>query len=216
MARHSRQLELALSDPDRVLAEISDLPLLHRTSPEWAELAFGNLHEFLSDHAFCEQQAALTALHLVGRYADDQELVDRMTSLAAEEISHLRRVAALLHRRGLHPRKRRTNTYARALHQRIARGDGWGKIDRLLVGALIEARSCERFSTLLQRVLGHDDEVAELFLDLGPAEKRHWLMFHGLAARECPAEALEQRWRGWLEFEAEQMLPRGVAPQVHG
>ncbi|MDH3627541.1 MAG: tRNA 2-methylthio-N6-isopentenyl adenosine(37) hydroxylase MiaE [Acidobacteriota bacterium] len=216
MARQSRQLEEARKDPDRLLDEINDLPLLHRTPSSWAECAQSNIAEFLSDHAFCEQQAALTALHLVGLYADDEELVDRMTSLAAEEIAHLRRVAAILHRRGLHPRRRRTSSYATALHGRITRGDRWAKIDRLLVGALIEARSCERFTTLLHRLIGKDDEIAELLLDLGPAEKRHWRMFHGLAARDCPVDELEARWKGWLEFEAEQMRPRGIAPQVHG
>src|SRR5687767_12861298 len=82
---------------------LADLPLLEATPANWPALAAANLPAFLSDHAVCEQQAALSALSLIGQYPGDPELVERMSALAAEEISHLRRVLALLHRRGWKP-----------------------------------------------------------------------------------------------------------------
>ena len=90
------------------------------------------------------------------------------------------------------------------------------KTDRLLVGALIEARSCERFTCLLAALEGRDPEVAELLRDLGPAEKRHWEMFYALARRGRPDNALEPRWRSWLEWEAELVAGLGVGATVHG
>ena len=90
---------------------VEGLPLLLETPPAWAELAAGNLPTFLADHAVCEQQAALTGLNLVAHYPDDDELVLRMSSLAAEEVTHLRRIVRLLHDRGLKPARRRANPY---------------------------------------------------------------------------------------------------------
>ena len=116
------------------------LPLLIETPRCWAELAADNLQVFLADHAICEQQAALFGLNLVAYYPEDDELVNKMTSLAAEEVTHLRRVARLLHERGLKLSRRRANSYVRGLHERLRRGrEDELKIDRLLVGAA-EAR----------------------------------------------------------------------------
>jgi tRNA-(ms[2]io[6]A)-hydroxylase len=202
---------------DRFLDAVDELPLLVATPESWAELAERQLPEFLADHAVCEQQAALFGLHLVGYYPDDADLVDQMTALAAEEVTHLRRVSQLLHRRGLRPSRRRSNPYVQELHRNISRGrETELKCDRLLVGALIEARSCERFTRLLARIVDRDSEVADLLFDLGPAEKRHWEAFHGLAGRDLDPQAFAQRWQGWLEHERDLMTQRGVRPTVHG
>lgn len=195
--------------------EVDGLPLLHRTPDSWAELAAADLATFLPDHAVCEQQAALTAMNLVAHYPEDDELVERMTSLAAEEVMHLRRVAKLLRPRGLKVARRRTNPYVRRLRTRIESGrEPAFKIDRLLVGALIEARSCERFTRLLAVV--RDPDVADLLRELGPAERRHWEMFYGLARRETDSAALDRRWREWLAWEDQVMSGLGSSPTVHG
>lgn len=192
-----------------------ELPLLGSTPDGWAELAAADLLTFLADHAVCEQQAALFALALVGQYPEDADLVERMTALAAEEVVHLRRVASILHRRGSHPAKRRPNPWVKGLRDRVASGsETIMKVDRLLVGALIEARSCERF-TRLAAVLD-DGEVERLLADLGPAEARHWRMFHELAARELPADQLEERWQAWLRHEWSLTSKLGKEPTVHG
>ena len=193
----------------------AELPLLSWTPVSWAELAAANLPVFLSDHAVCEQQAALSALALVGWYPGDAELVETMSALAAEEIQHMRRVLHLLHRRGWRPANRRTNPWAKGLRDAIETGrEPLQKVDRLLVGALIEARSCERF-TLLHEATA-DAEVRSLLAELGPAEMRHWRLFHRLAARELDAVALETRFRRWLRLERDLHAKGGVHPTVHG
>jgi tRNA-(ms[2]io[6]A)-hydroxylase len=197
------------------MTDSDHLPLLVTTPRSWAELAARHLDVFLADHAVCEQQAALNALSIIGQYPADEELVERMASLAAEEIAHLRRVAGLLRTRGIPPAGRRVNPWVRRLHDRMAtQREPERQVDRLLVGALIEARSCERFTRLAEVV--DDPEVARLLNDLGPAEARHWRMFHDLAARLMPAGVLEARWRRWLEFERDLATGLGVGPTVHG
>jgi tRNA-(ms[2]io[6]A)-hydroxylase len=194
---------------------LSALPLLHRTPRSWAALAAANLPEFLADHAVCEQQVAMYALSLAGYYPDDAELVERAAALAAEEVQHFRRVVAILRKRGWPLGGRRKNPWAQALRSQIVPGrEPWTKVDRLLFGAMIEARSCERFTRLLEVV--EDPEVEHLLADLGPAERRHWELFHKLAGREVTPEALEVRFQRWREFEADLARGLGISPAVHG
>ena len=208
----------AESDPthpvgfDEVFA---DLPLLHQTPRSWAELAAARLPEFLADHAVCEQQVALYALSLAGYYPDDAELVERAAALAAEEVQHFRRVVAILRHRGWPLGGRRKNVWAQSLRARIVPGrEPWTKVDRLLFGAMIEARSCERFTCLLEVI--DDPEVAHLLADLGPAERRHWKLFFHLASRDTDEEALAARFQEWRELEAELARGLGTSPAVHG
>ena len=191
------------------------LPLLHSTPRSWAELAAANLPEFLADHAVCEQQVAMYALSLAGYYPDDAELVEHAAALAAEEVQHFRRVVAILRKRGWPLGGRRKNPWAQSLRARIVAGrEPWTKVDRLLFGAMIEARSCERFTRLLEVV--DDQEVARLLGDLGPAERRHWQIFYRLAGRDTGEEALAARFQGWRDFEADLSRGLGVSPAVHG
>ncbi len=196
-------------------AVLHDLPLLHRTPRSWAELAARELPTFLADHAVCEQQVAMYALSLAGHYPEDTELVGHVAALAAEEVQHFRRVLAILKRRRLPLAGRRKNPWVQALRERIVVGrEPWTKVDRLLFGALVEARSCERFTRLLSVL--EDAEVCRLLQDLGPAEKRHWELFYRLAGREVEADALARRWQTWLEHEKRLAEGLGVSPTVHG
>jgi tRNA-(ms[2]io[6]A)-hydroxylase len=202
------------SEPSRFEEVYAALPLLHQTPRSWAELAAANLPEFLADHAVCEQQVAMYALSLAGYYPNDVELVERIAALAAEEVQHFRRVVAILKQRGWPLGGRRKNPWVQSLRDRIVGRDAWTKVDRLLFGALVEARSCERFTRLLEVV--EDQEVALLLADLGPAERRHWELFYKLAGRDADADALAARFLGWREFEAELARGLGVSPAVHG
>ena len=194
-----------------------ELPLLSRTSPSWARLAAENLPTFLADHAVCEQQAAVYGLSLIGLYPNDVELVEHMSALAAEEVSHLRRVTTILRKREWPCSKRRPNPWVKGLREHVQKSDEkLMKVDRLLFGALIEARSCERFTCLLRVIVDRDPEVARLLQDLGPAEKRHWRMFYKLAEQELSAAELEPRWQGWLELEKDLSSRGGIHPTVHG
>lgn len=202
-------------EPSRFEGVYAALPLLHPTPRSWAELAAANLPEFLADHAVCEQQVAMYALSLAGYYPDDVELVERVAALAAEEVQHFRRVVTILRQRAWPLGGRRKNRWAQSLRERIVAGrEPWTKVDRLLFGALVEARSCERFTRLLEIV--EDQEVALLLADLGPAERRHWELFYKLAGRGVEADALASRFLGWREFEAELARSLGVSPAVHG
>lgn len=195
----------------------AELPLLSQTPESWARLAADDLPTFLADHAICEQQAALFGLSLIGHYPDDEELVELMSALAAEEVSHLRRVVTILRRRDWPLGKKRPNPWVAGLRKRVEnKRNHLLKVDRLCVGALIEARSCERFTCLLRVVETEDPEVARLLHDLGPAEMRHWRMFYRLAKRELPEDELQERWQGWLEHERELSSQGGVGPTVHG
>jgi tRNA-(ms[2]io[6]A)-hydroxylase len=202
-------------DSAAIAAVLAALPLTVPTRESWAPLAAGQLPVFLADHAVCEQQVAGFALSLAAHYPEDHELVEQAAALALEEVQHFRRVVRILHRRGYPTAGRRTNRWVQALRGRIEAGrEPQGKIDRLLFGALVEARSCERFTRLLAVV--DDAEVARLLEDLGPAEQRHWELFHALAARHLPPEELAKRWQGWLAFEGELQTRAGVEPTVHG
>jgi tRNA-(ms[2]io[6]A)-hydroxylase len=200
---------------ESIAITLAALPLEVPTREEWAPLAAARLPAFLADHAVCEQQVAAYALSLAGHYPGDHELVEQAAALAAEEVQHFRRVLRILRRRGYPTAGRRTNRWVKALRGRIELGrEPWTKVDRLLFGAMVEARSCERFTRLLAVV--DDGEVAGLLHDLGPAEQRHWETFYALAAREVDAELLGERWRGWLAFEGELQSAAGVEPTVHG
>jgi tRNA-(ms[2]io[6]A)-hydroxylase len=218
MIRPMRRPDGNASDPagpvgfEEVFAE---LPLLHQTPRSWAEIAAARLPEFLADHAVCEQQVAMYALSLAGYYPDDAELVERTAALAAEEVQHFRRVVAILRKRGWPLGGRRKNPWVQSLRARIVPGrEPWTKVDRLLFGAMVEARSCERFTRLLEVV--DDVEVANLLADLGPAERRHWELFYQLAGRETGQVALAARFQDWLEFEADLARGLGTSPAVHG
>jgi len=201
--------------PEAIAAVLDALPLTVPTREEWAALAAGQLPIFLADHAVCEQQVAVYALSLAGHYPADHELVEQAAALALEEVQHFRRVVRILHRRGYPTAGRRPNRWVQALRGRIELGrEPWSKIDRLLFGALVEARSCERFTRLLAVL--EDSEVARLLHDLGPAEQRHWEVFYALAARDVSPDRLAERWHGWLAFEGELQSQAGVEPTVHG
>ncbi len=192
-----------------------DLPPLRPTPASWARAVAADLPTFLADHALCEQQAAQMALALVGQYPGDQELVERMGALAAEEITHFRRVAALLHRRSLTIGRRRANPFVHGLRSamRTERAEIL-KVDRLMVSAIIEARSCERFACAAAAI--DDTEVAGLLADLGPAEARHWRTFHDLALRGIPEREGASHWRRWLQIEDGLARSAGRLATVHG
>jgi tRNA-(ms[2]io[6]A)-hydroxylase len=163
------------------------------TSPRWVELARERLDELLRDHADAEKKAASTAISLMFLYGDDDELARQLSRLAREELRHYEQVAALMRALGVAPRRRRAGRYAAGLRAATARTDPERKLDLLLTGALIEARSCERFR-LLAPVL--PAPVAELYRTLERSEARHYevyLRFAEAAARRAPGRDWRRR-----------------------
>jgi tRNA-(ms[2]io[6]A)-hydroxylase len=175
------------------------------TDRAWAAAAMRDADAVLVDHAHCELKAASNALSLVARHPGDPELTRALTDLAREEIEHFQRVAALLAARNVTMGPPPVDEYAaalrRALHTLPRAATGSVLVDRLLVGALIEARSCERFQLLADAARETDAELHALWKELLASEARHYRTFVDLAARaagdraaavarlECLAEA---------------------------
>lgn len=160
-----------------------------RTDGRWAIRAIRELDALLVDHAHCEMKAASNALSLAMRHCDDAVIVHALTDLAREEIDHFQLVLALLTARGVALTSPSVDAYAADLRE-AARGlprDGAGTplVDRLLVGALIEARSCERFRLLAEaiEVAGGDETAAALWRRLFASEAGHYRTFVDLAIR---------------------------------
>lgn len=199
------------------------LCLERATDPSWLACALSHLDRVLVDHAHCEHKAAVTALAFVSRYPDDPELVLRLSALASEEAEHLHRVATLCERRGLalgHPEQ---DPYAKQLLA-CCRPDTLGhRVDRLLVCALIEARSCERLKLLAEHV--DDEELTAFYDELWRCEAGHYTLFSELARRSLervggcsPEEArreAQQRLKELAHREAEIVAALPVRPAIH-
>ncbi len=199
------------------------LALKEPSPPAWLACALADMDSVLRDHAHCEHKAAVTALAFVSRYPDDPELVLRLSALAAEEADHLRRVAALCNERGVplgHPER---DPYAKALLSH-ARPDALGhRVDRLLVCALIEARSCERLKLLAEHL---EDAALRTFYDeLWRCEAGHFTLFRELAerslvlagglAQEDAKARVKARLDELAEVEARVMREQPVRAAIH-
>ncbi len=184
------------------------LPLRAETPPEWALAALADPGALLSDHAHCEKKAALNALHLSQAFADAPSSSVLLARLAEEELNHYRRVLEALQSFGWPLRPDDGNGYAQALHRRASKG----LLDRLLIAALIEARSCERLWLLEQAGAAHPDlgsaSWLAFLLELERCEAGHAQTYRRLAEDRFGDEA-RVRLVWWLEQEAEviQTLP---------
>ena len=159
--------------PERI-SEFLGLP----TPRAWVDAARGALPELMIDHANCEKKAAATALSLIFRYPDKHSLVDRMSRLAREELRHFEQVRRLMDGRGLAWRHVSASRYAAGLRAGVSTGEPARLVDLLIVGAFIEARSCERFALLAPHL---DVELANFYNGLLSSESRHFEHYLALA-----------------------------------
>lgn len=150
------------------------------TPEAWLEQAVDQQALLLIDHAHCEKKAAATAINLLYRYMDRPDLLDRMSRLAREELRHFEQVLAILRRRGIAYRGLSAARYAGGLRELVRTSEPGRLVDTLIVGALIEARSCERFASLAPRL---DAELAKFYSGLLAAEARHFQDYLHLAER---------------------------------
>lgn len=191
------------------------LHLLQPTDPRWIDAVAEDLPGLLADHAHCELKAAQSALSMIGRFGGEApELVAPLSKLAREETAHFREVSEHMEARGVSLSRPEKDDYVVAL-RKAARADGEAAplLDRLLVSALIEARSCERFRVLAE---GLDDETLSAFYrGLMAAEARHFTLFSGLAEARFGAEARRRLGR-LAEREAEVAHALPLGPTVHG
>lgn len=186
------------------------------TDPRWVNIVEKNISDILTDHAYCEQKAASYAISLITKYPEIPELVDKMTALAQEELEHFQMVHDLIKARGYELGKEQKDPYVKDLLGFIRKGGDYEMVlvERLLIAAMIEARSCERFRVLSENI--EDEELAKFYHDLMASEARHYTMFLKLAKKYGGKVDVDKAWKEFLKKEAEIMSKYGKDVTVHG
>jgi len=146
----------------------------------WVENALADIDMLIIDHANCEKKAASTAMNLIYRYVDNFELMNKMSKLAREELRHFEQVIAIMKRRNIEYTQIEAARYAGAIRKFASREEPWKLIDTLIIGAIIEARSCERFAKIAPHL---DDELSAFYLSLLKSESRHYEEYLSLARK---------------------------------
>ena len=187
------------------------------TDPRWVNIVEKNVAEILTDHAYCEQKAANSAISLIIGYPENSELASAMIDLAQEEISHFKMVHELILARGYVLGRERKDDYSRKLQNFFPKGGSREThlVHKLLVAGLIEARSCERFRLLSEEL--DDVELRKFYRKLMISEANHYTLFLKLAHQYAPKEIdVETKLQLLLAFEAELMKELGNKETVHG
>lgn len=173
------------------------------TDPRWVNIAQMSIGDILVDHAYCEQKAATSCISLIVNFHEFDDLVDSLTPVVAEEWSHFERVMEQIRKRNIPFDKPRKDEYVISLSQFVRKGGS--KTHRLteylLMNALIEARSCERFKLLSKEI--QDEELKKFYYELMVSEAVHYVNFIELARKYQDPEKVNARWKEWLEYEAE-------------
>lgn len=186
------------------------------TDPRWADIAEKNLADILIDHAYCEQKAASSCISLIIQYPDRERLVEVLTPVVAEEWAHFERVLDEMKKRGIRLGPARKDEYVNQLYQHVRKGGRREDplIDKLLICALIEARSCERFKMLWKELT--DPDLQKFYYELMVSEAGHYVNFIELAREYGPRAQVDQRWQEFLQIEARIIESLGVRPdRVH-
>jgi tRNA-(ms[2]io[6]A)-hydroxylase len=184
------------------------LCLRSRTEPAWLARAIANTEEILIDHAHCERKAATNALSLLARYPDRPVLVEPMLALAREELAHFEQVLGLLQARSVGMTMQKPSGYQARLFEQVRGGGDEKLVDLLLVAALIEARSCERFRLLAEH--HPDEDLRAAFRSLLESEARHHAVFVRLAEEFQPREVVRARLE--VLAEAERAVLESMPP----
>jgi len=188
------------------------------TDPRWADIASKNISEILTDHAYCEQKAASSAISFIIHHPEKTELVNAMTELCREEMGHFAMVHEHIQKRGLILGGQRKDEYVDRIMNLFRGRDGGSRSKRLihdlLLAALIEARSCERFRVLSEHIA--DAELAAFYRDLMVSEANHYTMFLGFARKYGDRTEVDALWQRLLEFEAGVMADLGTRERIHG
>ena len=173
------------------------------TDPRWVNIAEMNIEDILVDHAYCEQKAASSCISLIINFHEFKDLVDMLTPVVAEEWGHFERVMEQIRKRGYVFGKPRKDEYVVKLLEFVKKGGSRVDqlIEHLLLNALIEARSCERFKILSKHL--PDQELKNFYYELMISEAGHYVNFIELARKLRGEEKVNERWQEWLSYEAE-------------
>lgn len=186
------------------------------TDPRWVNIVEKNIEEILTDHAYCEQKAASSAISFIIGFPEYTDLVSEMSDLAQEEMSHFKMVHDLMKERGLTLGRERKDEYVLKLRGFFPKGGSRVNqlIHRLLVAALIEGRSCERFRLLSEEL--EDKKLCKFYRKLMISEAGHYTMFLTFARKYGNREEVDKKWKSLLEFEALVMQELSVGETMHG
>jgi tRNA-(ms[2]io[6]A)-hydroxylase len=192
------------------------LGLQFDTETSWADIAKVNLEQILTDHAFLEQKAASNAVSIIINYSEETELVKEMSNIAIEEMQHFKMVHLLMVKRGMVLGREQKNDYAIKLQKFFNKTQDRTNalVQRLLVAALIEARSCERFKVFSENM--EDEELSKFYKNLMISEANHYTTFLKFAREYQDRTIVDEKWNALLAFEAEMMLERGNVAKIHG
>ncbi|MEO0571363.1 MAG: tRNA-(ms[2]io[6]A)-hydroxylase [Bacteroidota bacterium] len=186
------------------------------TDPRWVNIVEKNIEEILTDHAYCEQKAASTAISLIIGFPEKSDLVKEMIALSREEMGHFNMVHEKILERGWTLGRERKDEYVIELMKFFPKGGSREThlIHKLLYAALIEARSCERFR-LLSKEIG-DEDLSDFYKKLAISEATHYTMFIKFARKYGQREIVDQKWQKLLEYEANLMKDLGKKETMHG
>lgn len=172
---------------------------LHCETPDaWVKNALDNQALLLLDHANCEKKAASTAINLMFRYVGDFDMMNKMSRLAREELRHYEQVMAIMEARGVAYDQITPGRYAGELRKPVRTSEPGRYVDTLIVGAIIEARSCERFAKLAPHL---DEELQKFYLSLLRSEARHYEDYLTLAKRAADGADISARVQEFLALE---------------
>jgi tRNA-(ms[2]io[6]A)-hydroxylase len=185
------------------MTEKTILKLKLNTDPRWVDIASKNIEDILVDHAWCEQKAASTGISMIIHYPEKARLVEELTALVAEEWAHFERVLEELRKRGYALGRPRKDEYVVQLLTHVRKGGARERqlMDQLLVSALIEARSCERFKLLWKNIA--DEGLSKFYYELMVSEAGHFVSYVDLAKEYCDPQDVETRLQELLKIEGE-------------
>ena len=186
------------------------------TDPRWVNIAEGNLEEILTDHAWCEQKAATNAITILTYNSEHEDIVTQLTEIAIEEMQHFQMVHNIIKSRGYTLGRERRDDYVGQLIKFLKKDGSRNQsfIDRLLLAAMIEARSCERFRVLSENI--KDEELAKFYRKLMISEAGHYTTFLKLAKKYATDVDVDKRWKQWLDYEGEIITNYGKKETIHG
>jgi len=188
------------------------------TDPRWIDIANRNIEEILIDHAFCEQKAASNAISIIVQFSYYQDLVEDMTLICIEEMEHFDMVHKKLLERGLKLGFERKDPYVNDLYKYLNKNKDGSKdnhfVNQMLFAAMIEARSCERFKILSEEL--EDKDLKIFYKDLMESEARHYTTFLNYARKYGNKINVDEKWKEFLNFEAQLMKSYSKKETIHG